>query len=99
MRITEIRVLVAKIWQKEFWGAICNFWNVARAISRNIFKFWGSVLKFVDCGLISGKGRASLKRWLELLVLELFSNRKSCGLGSPTQGPVEALAHAEPRTD
>jgi hypothetical protein len=62
MRITEIRVLVAKIWQKEFWGAICNFWNVARAISGNIFKFWGSVLKFVDCGLISGKGRGLFEK-------------------------------------
>jgi hypothetical protein len=37
-RITEIGVAVAKILQKEFRGLICNFWKVARGISRNIFE-------------------------------------------------------------
>jgi hypothetical protein len=26
-RITEIGDAVAKIWRKEFWGLICNFWK------------------------------------------------------------------------
>jgi hypothetical protein len=43
VRITEIRVAVAKIWRKEFQGPICNFWKVARAISGNTFRFWGAV--------------------------------------------------------
>jgi hypothetical protein len=46
-RIAEIRVAVEKIRRKEFWGAICNFWKVARAISRNIFGFQGFYLEFL----------------------------------------------------
>jgi hypothetical protein len=57
IRITEIRVAVAKIRQNEFWGLICNFWKVARGISGNIFKNQGSSWKIVDCGLIMEKGR------------------------------------------
>jgi hypothetical protein len=41
-RITAIGVAVVKIWQKEFWGLICNFWKVARGISGNIFENQGS---------------------------------------------------------
>jgi hypothetical protein len=37
-RIIKIEVAVAKIWQKEFWGPICNFWKVGRGIFENIFK-------------------------------------------------------------
>jgi hypothetical protein len=29
-RITEIGVAAAKIWRKEFWGPIYNFWKMAR---------------------------------------------------------------------
>jgi hypothetical protein len=39
---------------------------VARAISRNIFGFQSSVWKFVDCGLIPGKGCGLFVSWLEL---------------------------------
>jgi hypothetical protein len=35
----------------------------------------------VDCGLIVEKGRAQMKKWLEYLVFEFFSNRKWHGLG------------------
>jgi hypothetical protein len=37
-RIAAIRVAVAKIWRKEFWGLICNFWKVARGRSGIIFE-------------------------------------------------------------
>jgi hypothetical protein len=56
-KITEIGVAVAKIWWKEFWGLICNFWKVSRDISGNIFKKQRSSWKLVDCGLIVEKGR------------------------------------------
>jgi hypothetical protein len=56
-RITKIGVAVAKMWPKQFWGLICNFWKVATVISRNIFKNQWSFWKFVDCGLIMEKGR------------------------------------------
>jgi hypothetical protein len=56
-RITKTRVAVAKIWRKEFWGPICNFCKVARAIFGIIFRFQGSVIEIVDYGLISNKDR------------------------------------------
>jgi hypothetical protein len=37
-RIAKIVVAAAMIWQKYFWGLICNFWKVARGISGNIFE-------------------------------------------------------------
>jgi hypothetical protein len=53
----------------------------------------------VDCGLIFGKVKGLFVMLAGIIGLELFSNGKSCGLGSPTHGPVEALAHGEPRIE
>jgi hypothetical protein len=61
-RITKIRVVVAKISRKEFWGLICNFLKVARAIFGIIFKFWGFIIEIVDCSLISNKDRGSFQQ-------------------------------------
>jgi hypothetical protein len=33
--------VIDKIWRKEFWGPIWNFWKVARAIYGNTFRFQG----------------------------------------------------------
>jgi hypothetical protein len=41
--------VVAKIWQKEFWGLICNFWKVARGISGIIFE--NARVSLEICGL------------------------------------------------
>jgi hypothetical protein len=48
-RITKIGVAVAMIWRREFWGLICNFWKVARGISRIIFK--NARVSLEICGL------------------------------------------------
>jgi hypothetical protein len=76
-RIAEIRVAVAKIWQKEFWGPICIFWKVARAIYGIIFRFQGSAIEIVDCGLIFNKDRGSLQNWIEFLAGIYFSMEKA----------------------
>jgi hypothetical protein len=49
VRIIKIGVTVAKIWEKEFHGPICNFWKVPRANLEFIFKKLGVFLAF--CGL------------------------------------------------
>jgi hypothetical protein len=63
-KITKIGVAVAKIWRKEFWGPICNFWKVARGISGIILKNQGSSWKFGDCGLIIKKPRGLFANFL-----------------------------------
>jgi hypothetical protein len=43
-KVVRIKVVVEKIWQKEFQGLILIFWKVARAVFGNIFIFQGLCL-------------------------------------------------------
>jgi hypothetical protein len=69
MRIAEIGAMVAKIWQKEFQGLICNFMKVARAKSRNIFGFQRFCLEkiLVGCRINMDKDRG-----LFVIIAEIF---------------------------
>jgi hypothetical protein len=80
-RIARIRVVVVKIWQKEFIGTYLEFLEVARAIFGYIFKNQGSSWKFVDCGLIVEKGRGLTRKMARISNFKLFPNSKCRGLG------------------
>jgi hypothetical protein len=70
---------------------------VAGAISGNIFEFWGSVWKFVDCGLISQKGRGAICKMVQIFLVRIyFPMEKFQWTRSTTRGPLVALVHSEP---
>jgi hypothetical protein len=54
---------------------------VARGISGIVFRFCGSVIEIVDCGLISIKDRGPLQNRIQFLAVNYFFNGRKHRLG------------------
>jgi hypothetical protein len=98
MRITEIRVTVAKIWRNEFQGPICNFRKLARTNLEFIFKNWGSSWNFVDCGLIMDKDGGLFAKRLAFAGFRFIFQWKTTWTQSITHGPVQGAVQGGPTT-
>jgi hypothetical protein len=79
--MTEIGVMVEKIWLKEVPETYLQFQKVSRA---NFEKFQGSVWKMVYCGLILNKDRVLNAKWTGFVVV---------WTGRTMGGQDDALAH------
>jgi hypothetical protein len=83
-RITEIRVAVAKIWRKEVIGTNLEFLEVARVISRIIFKNQRVFLKIRGPWFdFTEEKRANYKIGGDFPAQNYFSVGKHNGLSPP----------------
>jgi hypothetical protein len=96
-RITEIGVVVAKIWQKEVTGTYFKFLESGKGYIWKYFQKLGVFLKICGPQLdFAERHGAICKCSRNFLVSDLFFNGKSRRTRSTTHGLLEALVHGGP---